>query len=99
LTGVVNTDFGGRYLDFNNDEALTEYQGLIKSVFEQFDTAQQSASPVSAIADVIYKAATDDLQQLRYIAGLDSKSLIEKRAKEDYKSFIGYIEGLYTSGV
>ena len=97
--GMVNTDFGGRSLDFNNDESLTEYQGLIKSVFEQFDTAQQSASPASAIAEVIYDAATDNLQQLRYIAGMDSKNLLEKRAQEDDKSFIGFIEGLYTSGV
>lgn len=90
--GMVNTDFSGRSLDFNNDEALTEYQDLIKSVFEQFGTAQQSASPASTIAEVIYEAATDNLEQVRYVAGLDSEVLLDKRNKEEDKSFFSFIK-------
>lgn len=34
--GMVLTDFGGRSFDFNNDESLIEYQGLVQDVFAWF---------------------------------------------------------------
>ena len=30
--GVINTDFGGRSFDFNNDESLEEYQGIVQAL-------------------------------------------------------------------
>jgi NADPH:quinone reductase-like Zn-dependent oxidoreductase len=31
--GIVNTDFGGRSFDFNNDESLTQYQEVVGAFF------------------------------------------------------------------
>lgn len=97
--GMVNTDFGGRSFNFNNDETLTEYQDLVKSVFAQFGSAQQSASTASTVAEVIYQAATDNLEQLRYVAGLDAEAILNKRRNEDDKTFLNYINSLYSSNV
>jgi NADP-dependent 3-hydroxy acid dehydrogenase YdfG len=97
--GMVNTDFGGRSFNFNNDEELTEYQGLIKSVFEQFGKAQQSASPASTVAKVIYEAATDNLNQVRYTAGVDAETLLNKRKIEEDKEFLSFIKSLYSTTV
>lgn len=97
--GMVNTDFGGRSFNFNNDEGLTEYQDLVKSVFEQFGSAQQNASTASTVAEVIYQAATDDLEKVRYIAGIDAEALLEKRKNEDDKTFLTYINSLYSGNL
>lgn len=95
--GMVNTDFGGRSFNFNNDEELTEYQNLVKSVFEQFGKAQLAASPASTVAKVIYQAATDNLKQLRYTAGVDAETLLNKRKIEEDNEFLTFIKNLYSS--
>lgn len=89
--GMVATDFGGRSFDFNNDEALIEYQGLVQAVFAGFSAAQGMASSAGEIAEVIYRAATDDSERLRYPAGKDAEVMIAKRKAESDKTFIGDI--------
>ena len=86
--GMVLTDFGGRSFDFNNDENLTEYQNLVQDVFTWFGGMQQSGSPASAIGEVIYTAATDNSDQLRYAAGKDAEMLLGKRQAEDDATFL-----------
>lgn len=86
--GMVLTDFGGRSFDFNNNESLTEYQGLVQDVFTWFGSVQQSGSPASAIAEVIYSAATDNSDQLRYAAGKDAEMILAKRQAETDDVFI-----------
>lgn len=94
--GMVNTDFGGRSFNFNNDETLPEYQYLIKSVFTQFGSAQQSASQAPFVAKAIFEAATDNLDQLRYVAGADAQTLLTKRRNEDDTTFLSFIGELYS---
>lgn len=94
--GMVNTDFGGRSFDFSNDETLAEYQDLVKSVFEGFGTAQQQASSASAIAEVIFRATTDDLAKLRYPAGQDAEMLLGKRQAENDDVFLADIKNQYS---
>ena len=48
-----------------------------------------NASPASVVADVIYEAATDGSNQLRYIAGEDAKALLGNRKQLDDATFIG----------
>lgn len=90
--GMVATDFGGRSFDFSNDEKLTEYQEVVKGVFAGFEDAQKLASPASAIAEVIYTAATDDSEKLRYPAGKDAEVLLENRKTADDESFFSQIK-------
>ena len=93
--GMVMTDFSGRSFDFSNDERLTEYQGLVRSVFAGFGAAQQSASSASTIAEVIYQAATDNSDKLRYPAGKDAEVLLAKRKTEADETFLDDIKNQF----
>ena len=83
--GAIATDFGTRSLDFFNDETLAEYQPLIQGMLGAFDSIQ--AAPPDIVADVIFQAATDGNDQMRYSAGEDAKKLLEARKKLDDKEF------------
>jgi len=87
--GAIATDFAGRSFDFSNDETLTEYQPLVGKVMATTQAMFANASPASVVADVIYQAATDGTDQLRYAAGEDAKMLLAKRRQEDDPTFIG----------
>jgi NADP-dependent 3-hydroxy acid dehydrogenase YdfG len=94
--GMVMTDFGGRSFDFSNDDSLAEYQNLVKGVFAGFGASQESASTAADIAEVIYRAATDGSDQLRYPAGKDAAFLLDKRKTEDDDTFLKDISSQFT---
>jgi len=48
----------------------------------------EHATPASRIADVIYEAATDGTNKLRYAAGEDAKATIAQREQADDESYI-----------
>jgi NAD(P)-dependent dehydrogenase (short-subunit alcohol dehydrogenase family) len=77
--GSIATDFVSRSLDYSNDESLTEYQPMVGTVMGAIPGFYQNASSAAAIADVIYGAATDGSNQLRYTAGEDAKVFIANR--------------------
>ena len=85
--GAIDTDFTGRSLDFSNDETLTAYQPLIGKVMSAMESLFQTASPASVIASVIYEAATDGKNQLRYTAGEDAKAMVGFRKQADDETF------------
>lgn len=70
--GMIATDFVGRSLDFSNDESMTEYQNIVGSLMTALPTMAQNASPASVVEEVIFEAATDGKNQLRYTAGEDA---------------------------
>ena len=86
--GVIATDFGGRSFSFLNDESLTEYQPLVQKFMSTFETANASPSPASLVAEVIYQAATDGTEQLRYTAGEDAKEYMANRKQLDDETFM-----------
>jgi NADP-dependent 3-hydroxy acid dehydrogenase YdfG len=90
--GMIKTDFGGRSFDFMNDESLVEYQELIGKLFQAMEPLTEQASEASVVAEVIYEAATDGTDQLRYTAGDDAKELMENRKKLTDAEFIGGIK-------
>jgi len=93
--GMIATDFGGRSLDFTNDENLTEYQNLVNALMAAMPTMAESASPASVVAEVIFKAATDGTDQLRYTAGEDAKMLMANRQQYDDATFMGGIKSQF----
>ena len=93
--GMIATDFSGRSLDFSNDETMTEYQNLVTSIMAAVPALAEHASPVSMAAEVIFGAATDGTDQLRYIAGEDAKTLIANRQQYDDATFIGGIKSRF----
>jgi short-subunit dehydrogenase len=71
--GAIATDFAGRSFDFNNDENLEEYQHIVTKMTEALPTMIKNASQVNIVSKVIYQAATDGKNKLRYMAGKDAK--------------------------
>ncbi|KAB7731216.1 SDR family NAD(P)-dependent oxidoreductase [Rudanella paleaurantiibacter] len=93
--GSIATDFGGRSFDFSNDESLSEYQPLIARFMGVMSGVMANASPARVVADVIYTAATDGKDQLRYTAGEDARLLLDSRRQADDATFIGGIKAQF----
>lgn len=86
--GIIATDFSGRSFDFRNDGALEEYQGTVKQVMSAFEDFGAKSSPASLCAEVIYKAATDGTDTIRYTAGEDAEQWIAAREEAGDMAFI-----------
>jgi NADP-dependent 3-hydroxy acid dehydrogenase YdfG len=71
--GAIATDFAGRSFDFNNDEKLQAYQSIVTKILNVFPQMIKNASPTNVVTKVIYEAATDGKDKLRYMAGKDAK--------------------------
>lgn len=93
--GMIATDFGGRSFDFSNDENMLEYQKIVGALMTAMPTMAQNASPASVVAEVIFEAATDGKNQLRYTAGEDAKTLIANRQQYDDATFIDGIKSQF----
>jgi NAD(P)-dependent dehydrogenase (short-subunit alcohol dehydrogenase family) len=93
--GAIATDFTGRSLDFSNDESMTEYQPIVGKLLAATEAMFGQASPASVVADVIYEAATDGTDQLRYVAGEDAKAIIAQRQQADDATFAGVIKSMF----
>jgi NAD(P)-dependent dehydrogenase (short-subunit alcohol dehydrogenase family) len=75
--GGIKTNFAGRSLDGGMHK---EYQKLVEKVSEGYseEKISQFATPES-VAQVIYEAATDNKNQLRYVVGNDAIELYKER--------------------
>jgi short-subunit dehydrogenase len=93
--GAIKTDFSGRSFDFSNDESLTEYQGVVGKLFAAMGTVEQTGSEPIVVAEVVYQAATDGTNQLRYTAGDDAQEYIANRKLADDETFIGGIKAQF----
>lgn len=87
--GGVATDFGGRSLDMQHNPELTEYNDFVNSFMEAMKNAMDPAnmSKAEQIAEVIYTAATDGKDTLRYRAGADAIQLLDARSKMSDEDF------------
>ncbi|MFK4003358.1 SDR family NAD(P)-dependent oxidoreductase [Qipengyuania sp. NPDC077563] len=89
--GQIATDSAGRSLAFSNDETLAEYQPTVAQVMKVFGELTAGASPADAIAAVVYAAATDTTDRLRFEAGEDAQQLLAIRRKTDDAAFTASI--------
>lgn len=92
--GLIATDFAGRSLDFANEESLQEYQPVVLKFFKTFTsgTMLAQASPASLVAEIIWEAATDGTNTLRYTAGEDARQYLASRKTLNDEEFIGQIK-------
>ncbi|MFN8335448.1 MAG: SDR family oxidoreductase [Cyclobacteriaceae bacterium] len=74
--GGIITDFMDRSLDANS---LPEYQQLENKVANGMSEGLKTASTAEQIAEVVYEAATDGKDQVRYVAGADAKAMYARR--------------------
>ncbi len=92
--GSTNTDFASRSLD---NAMLPEYEKMFNSYLETFLSPEvmENLSSPRQIAEVVYQAATDDKEQLRYIAGNDAKAIYELRKNIGVEAFRKMIDEKY----
>ena len=79
--GSYKTNFSGRSLDYFGFGELDDY----RESFEKFTVVAKSPDRgnknIAEVSEAIYKAATDDSEQLRYVVGADASMMIQ--AKQD----------------
>lgn len=93
--GMIATDFAGRSFDFSNDENMQEYQSIVGKLMAAMPVMAQNASTASVVAEVIFEAATDGKNQLRYTAGEDAKIFLANRQQYDDNTFIGGVKSQF----
>lgn len=83
--GGINSSFRASTENVQN----AAYENLFKRVFNAFVTGKTPtiASSPDQIAEVVYEAATDGKDQLRYQAGNDAKAYIALRSKKGAEVF------------
>lgn len=96
--GVVKTDFFGRSIDILSDDSLTDYQGYsdkVSAALSNTINSEKESSP-ELVAEIIYQAATDGTNQLRYIAGEDAKELIKLRKDLGEEAFVEHMTHMFS---
>ena len=72
--GGIKTDFAGRSMDMSSHPV---YEKWVQKLFAGF--SEDNFTPAEQIAEVVYEAATDGKDKLRYVAGEDAKALYSQR--------------------
>ncbi len=92
--GVLETKFGQRSgQEFSSTATPSDYDPFIAGAAAVFDQLRQNRGLATSeqVANVIYEAATDGTDRLRYVATEDIKLLVEKRrgsSEEEYMAFM-----------
>lgn len=86
--GAVATEFLNRSLD---KSAHPAYQEMEQKLFSMTTSMMHMAMPAAQLAEVVYEAATDGKDQIRYLAGEDAKAMYARRTElgpEDFRKEI-----------
>lgn len=95
--GGVNTDFGGRSFVFTHDPELRDYQSLVDMAAAalQEEASDENQEP-HEVAEVIFTAATDGMDQIRYISGEGAARLLAGRySAEQDEQFVAGLRGQF----
>lgn len=76
--GAIATDFLGRSLDKN---LHPDYKDLEDKLFATTEAMMSYASEPNEVAEIVYEAATDDKDQLTYIATSDAQAAYNRRVE------------------
>jgi NAD(P)-dependent dehydrogenase (short-subunit alcohol dehydrogenase family) len=77
--GAIRTEFGGRSMDRWDISALPDYGLFMDKVKAARDNFVRKSSTPELVAEVIYKAATDPRDRMRYLAGSDARRFVPLR--------------------
>lgn len=75
-------------IDAVNDESMTEYQHLVRTLPASYAPIKAQGSEPVVIAEAIFRAATDGKDQLRYPAGDDAITKVANRKAMDEQAFL-----------
>jgi NAD(P)-dependent dehydrogenase (short-subunit alcohol dehydrogenase family) len=83
--GAIKTDFGGRSMDAWDISKWPDYSNFMDKVKVARANFVKNSSAPELVADVIYEAANDPSDTLRYLAGPDAKRFWPVRRWLGYK--------------
>ncbi|WP_259068119.1 SDR family oxidoreductase [Mucilaginibacter sp. X4EP1] len=90
--GGVITDFAGRSLHTTIPAGQkTDYDNDVAKVWAAFEGGAANYSTAELIAEIIYNAATDGTDRLRYLAGKDAEALYAAWKQMDNESFFNMV--------
>lgn len=92
--GMIKTNFGGSSFDFAMDESLSDYAPTAEAMGRLFGKLASNPSPPETVAEVIWNAANETSDRLRFHAGADAEHLLGGRKSQDDATFIGGIKKL-----
>jgi NAD(P)-dependent dehydrogenase (short-subunit alcohol dehydrogenase family) len=92
--GIIKTNFANA-MEFSNDISLREYQRLVDKLWEVAGSMRANGAEAVVAAEVIYTAATDGTDQLRYTVGEDAKHLAAQRDSQDDSTFFAGMRTLF----
>ncbi|MCH4890989.1 SDR family oxidoreductase [Acidaminobacter sp. JC074] len=94
--GNIATDFGGRSMKFAASDVVTDYNPYVENMMAMMQAAGPDMySQPEVVAEVIFKAATDGTDQIRYIAGEDAKQLISMRQENGDEAYVKHMKSQY----
>jgi NAD(P)-dependent dehydrogenase (short-subunit alcohol dehydrogenase family) len=92
--GAVNTSFGNS-ATFTANPAITVYDEFMTTYAQNIGKLTPPPSEPEVIVEVIYTAATDGTNQLRYIAGEDAKLVIGVKQSVSDREYMHYMTHRY----
>ncbi|WP_071675963.1 SDR family oxidoreductase [Nioella nitratireducens] len=95
--GMIRTEFGGRSFDFAMDEGLSDYDPTAAAMGRLFGKLAANPSSPDVVAEVIWEAANETGNRLRFRAGPDAHALLGDRKTQDDATFIGGLKELMKS--
>ncbi len=84
--GGVETEFANN-ISLTGDNEIADYTEGLSKYMGTINNLLQNLSSSESIAQEIYEAATDNKDQLRYLAGDDARQFMEVRKSMDDKTF------------
>jgi NAD(P)-dependent dehydrogenase (short-subunit alcohol dehydrogenase family) len=96
--GGVKTDFSGRSLDMFDVSNMEEYKPVMQKLIDFYskdDGGFANYSLPEDVAAVIYKAATDRSDKLRYLSGTDAKAVATFRKSVPNSLFFKGIKSFF----
>ena len=98
--GVTSTRFSERAAQDNaKDSSLTDYSDFVLHTAEAFARMVASRTLSSDdVAQVIYEAATDGTDRLRYLVGNDSRGFIKARRELPEDDYVAFMRSHFRAG-
>lgn len=90
--GGVATDFAGRSLSLTFEGDGAPYQDTIGKVMQAFQNRRGGHSQPDDIAKVIFGAATDGSEQVRYLAGADAEQMYAAHSTEPEAAYLAAMQ-------
>lgn len=92
--GSTESNFFGAVSMAANDN-ITAYQEFDKIALDNWYKNDTMTSTTADIAEVIYEAASDNKDQLRYMAGVDTRLYFGERQNKSDQDYVNYMRKLF----